>query len=473
MTNITKTIFNFNGKNITSDGWSFLITDFLNKICLKDNLNNTFGKNIDLSKRWPKVQYNTWELIYQSILGYMKWYANPTEISRTKNDPINTELLKINIPSQSTFSRLNNEFNEEFLDWLEKTNSKIVDSYFSHLINLNNWKKLESIEISDDSTKIETFWKQEWWKYIYHYWVCWYHPDLITEDNLKLILIWKLRDWNVYSSTGSELLINDSINKYWKYADKIIFRWDSAYSKPEIFKVLHRDDIKIEYFVKVKSYLSWVRNFWLEIEYNWVKYNPLDLPIQYFEEKNKEDKIELVNRYFTIYNICDTWDRKEKIIVQMKYMKAKEIEINGFKQEALLENDHKNIQFLITNSELEWEKAFEMYWKRWKQEQLIDELKNDSFCKNLSSSTKIQNACTFQIKIIAHNLIQILRLISLRNTEYENCRTSTLRRILFYIWWKIVKHAWKVIIKLSDCFIYKNFFKLALERIQLTNYRIC
>jgi hypothetical protein len=51
-----------------------------------------------------------------------------------------------------------------------------------------------------------------------------YHPDLVTEDGMRLVIEGVLRNGNVYSSNGSELLIESAINFLKPYVEKIIFK---------------------------------------------------------------------------------------------------------------------------------------------------------------------------------------------------------------------------------------------------------
>ncbi len=461
---------NFKGKNISHDAWAISLDYFIKKIWLKSVL-KTLNDNKEywnLFKKWPKYKYNKADICYEQIMWYMKWYTNPTEISRTIFDPIHKEVTNTNIPSQSTFSRVNTTFSQQDFDNFRNINLKIISSYYQNLVNKNWWEKLDKVDISDDSTKIQTYWKQEWSDYIHHYWINWYHPDLTTDDIKKLVIEWVLRNWNVYSSNSSELLIEESIELVKDFTKQVIFRSDSAYAKPEILNVLHSYWDLVTYFIKAKTYMSWINWYDFNIEYNEKTYNnPMQLPKEYFEseiidKKTGENKIKLIPKYFKLKHKCNSWEQEENIVLQVKYID----------RQVLFEEWNKNVEMIITNSDLDWENVFKEYWKRGKQEKIIEELKNDWFAKNLSWETKIQNSCMFQMKIMAYNLMQILRLETLYWTKYENCRISTMRLLLVKIWWKIVNHSRKIVVKLAESFPYKKRFYVVMNRLKTMEFSL-
>ena len=465
MTSIHKIGYNFNGKNISSDAGSLSLARYTQKIGLKESL-KSLDRDIDIKKRGPKYRYFKSEVCYQEIIWYMKWYSTTTDISKTIKDPIITEVLEEEIPSQSTFSRTNTGFTKTDEINLNKINKNIIDNYFWNLVEKNNGNKIEKIDISDDSTKIQTYGNQKGAEYIHHYGLVWYHPDLITEDSKRLIFTWILRDGNTYSSKGSENWLWETIENIKNYTKKIVFRWDSAYGNAQILNMLNKKQkkIEIEYFIKAKTYKSWLRNADINVGYKWKLYHPLELPKEYFEEIDENGKKIYKKRYFEFEYKVNTWKQKEKIVAQIRYRKEE--------KRTLFEEQNKDVELLIVKSKLTWEESFKEYWKRGKQEQIIEEFKNECFGKNLSLQWKTQNSCVFLMKIISYNLMQILRLETLYDTRFEKCRVNTMRKLLVRIWWRIVKHWRKTIVKLSSSFAYKKRFELVMERINSLTFSL-
>jgi len=464
--NLSKIKYEFNAKNISHDAGALSLYSYTEQIGLKEAVKTSFDEDREESKAGPKIQHTKGDVINEMIMGYMKGYANPTEMSRTINDPVIETLTNKKIPSQATFSRVNTSFNKKDEAKLKAFSKKMIQDYLESCVRKNNGEKLEVVNLSDDSTKIQTYGNQEGGEYISHYRVVGYHPDLITEDGMKLIMTGILREGQVYSSNGSELLIKEVIDFMKPYTKKIIFRADSAYGKPEILEVLNDDDIEIEYFIKAKTYKSWFRNCDLKITFKDQEYHPLELPKEYFEEVNDKGEKKLKPKYFEFMHQVKTWKKAEKIIIKVTYREQE--------QATLLEEMNKDIEMLITNASLEkGEDYFKEYGKRGKQEQIIEEFKNDSFGGNLSCKEKVQNSCVFFLKIIAHNLMQILRLETLYGTKYANCRTTTLRQILVKIGGKIIKHSRQLWINLSRSFPYQKWYQIVMERIPIIQFSLC
>ncbi len=454
---IKETTVNFNWKNISHQAGSISLDKYLEKIDLENGLKATFDKESAPSKRGPKGKYSWWELAFQMIRGYMQWYANPTELSRTVNDPLNMNISWIEIASQPTFSRFEKSFWETTLLKLKETQKSLVIKFLKSLVEKNGWKKLEKIDISDDSTKIPTYGKQEWSAFISHYNLVWYHPDLVTEDSMRLIMEGVLRDGNVYSSNGSELQIQEVVDLVKPYVEKVIFRADSAYGKPEIFEILNTEWVEFEAYIKAKTYSWWLLNCETRVPFNWINFLILDLPREFFEEQGEDWKIKLVARYFTIRHQAKSRDNPEIIVCKIKRKESEKL--------SLFASVDKDVEMLIVRWKLRWKAAFEEYGKRGKEEQIIEEFKNEMFAKNLSHTKKVENACELYMKIIAYNLMQILRLETLYGTKYAKSRVNTIRMIAFRIGGKIVKHAKKITIKLAETFPFQKRFKIIMERI--------
>lgn len=463
--------FDFKGKKMSNDAGSISIDKYLGQIKLEQSLETVFPKAPKSpSRRGRKVEHPKHQVLFQQIKSYMKGYGNPTEMSRTKNDPMHN-LVQIPMPSQPTFSRIHTNYTKEDCEILKGLNKELIQNYLKELVRQKGGEKLEILEISDDSSKIITNGNQEGSAYISHYKVVGYHPDFITEDGMRLIMEGVLRNGNVYSSKGSELLLQEVIELLAPFTKKIVFRGDSAYAKPEILnKLRNPEGLEIEYYIKEKTYWSWLEKAKIEIKYHGKKYHPLELPKSYFEETDNNGQKRHKLRYFVFEHQCDTWKNPEKIVVQMKYKKEGE-------QKLLIKHMDKDIELLITNADTKDERdgkmAFKEYGKRGKQEQIIEEFKNDSHGKTLSHEKKVQNACDFFLKIIAHNLMQIMRLETLKGTKYAKCRIDTMRRLFVNVGGSIIRKGGKFLIHLAESFAYKKWYRIVMERIPLIKFRLC
>lgn len=454
--------YSFNGGNITTEGGTLILETFLEKIGFSDYLASVFTEEQTIKAGKPR-KYSKADNIESLIKGFIKGHATPTAISRTRGDILGEVLIGQQVASQATLSRAITSFTNEDEKSLRALNKQLLKEYFESLVEKNGGKKLACIEISDDSTKVQTYGKQEGSAYISHYRVSGYHPDMVTEDTMGLIMEGILRDGNVYSSNGSEFLIKEVLQFFAPYAEKVIFRGDSAYAKPEILNVLNNAPVPTEYYIKAKTYKNWYENCEASIDYQGETLHPLALPADYFVDERDGNKT-YGARYFSFTHQVKTWSRPERIEAMIEY------EAN--KPEGLFPGMDKKVTMLITNGAT-GETAYQLYAKRGKQEKLIEEFKNDSFGGQLSQQGKAQNACMFMIKIISHNLMQILRLTTLHGTKYANCRVSSLRMLLVQVGGKLIKTGRRWMLQLSSTFAYKRWFTLVMERIPQIQFRLC
>ena len=469
MTTLSNIPFNFKAGEISSDARSLCLSQFSEQIGLLSALENVLGSKPERTRPGAPVQYSPGELAFHYIFGLMQGYQNPSEMDRAKDDPVLGELTG-KTPSQASFSRFLTNLTEPDEQQLRGLNQQVLEQYLKMKVEQNEGRKLPVLNISNDSTKVETYGKQEGSAYIHHYRTNGYHPDLLTDDDFRIVLSCLLRNGNTYSSTGSEEQLKAALAWLSEYYELIVFRADSAYGKPEILNVLNDEGIvekvKIEYFIKAKTYRSWVREADVFVEHEGEQVHILKAPRDYFEEMDeKTGESRLADRFVSFSQQCDSWDNPEQIVARVRYQDSD--------QEALLPEDNKDIEMIIVRSEKRGEEAFTEYGKRGMQEQIIEEFKNESFAGTLSHREKEQNAAELQLKVLAHNLMQILRLEGLKNTVYARCRTATMRYLLVKIGGKIVRHGRTMLLKLSSCFAYRRWFELVMDRIPLIRFQMC
>jgi hypothetical protein len=466
---ISNIAYDFKAGEISSEAGSVCLAQYVDQIKLAEKLEKVLGKKPSKAKRGNPIKHSRGEKAFHHVFGLMQGYRNPAEMDRVKNDPVVTKLIGQR-PSASGLSRLLTNFKEKDLEGLRELNRNVLERYLKMRVDQNGGEKLDVLHFGDDSTKIETYGKQEGSAYIHHYQTTGYHPDLITDHELRLILSCVLRDGNTYSSKGSEHKLEEALSWLRQFYKKIVFRADSAYAKPEIFDVLNdeelNEEVQIEYYIKAKTYRSWLRNTEVMVEYAGQKMHILETPREFFEERDeKTGELKLVDRFVSFSHQCNTWKKPETIVARVRWQDQE--------QQTLRAEDSKDIEMILVTSDKRGEEAFQEYGKRGKEEQIIEEVKNDSFAKTLSHREHLNNACELQLKILAHNVMQILRLEGLKGTGYAKCRTTTLRRLLVQVGGKVVRHGRQLLLKLSSCFAYQRWFELVMGRIPLLSFRLC
>ena len=186
----TNSIFdkiNFNGGNLSSDGGSILLSQFLEKMNLRKLLDSI--PFVDL--RHLPVYSNT-NILFQQIIKCLLGYNDQSDQKVLINDPLLS--LKSLICSQATVSRFYDRVS------LNTTNEfkKIITQLACDFVNTN----IDDPILDADSTMVTTCGNQEASAYIHHYQENGYHPLVINEYHSKLLLSSLLRTGSAYSSNG-------------------------------------------------------------------------------------------------------------------------------------------------------------------------------------------------------------------------------------------------------------------------------
>ncbi|TFG89425.1 MAG: IS1380 family transposase [Candidatus Atribacteria bacterium] len=130
--------------------------------------------------------------------------------------------------------------------------------------------------------------------------------------------------------------------------------------------------------------------------------------------------------------------------------------------------DNYEYRTIITN--LDWDKKFIVRWYRERatSENWIKELKSGFGLGDIPSNKFLSNSAYMQIVMLAYNLVNALKVVSLPE-EYRSCTIKTLRFRLINIAGTWVKHARKYILKLATSLAKVELFRAILKQ----PFRIC
>ncbi|WP_342367264.1 IS1380 family transposase, partial [Holdemanella porci] len=277
---------NFNGGNLSSDGGSILLSQFLEKINLKTLLDSI--SFVDL--RHLPVYSNT-NILFQQIIKCLLGYNDQSDQKILINDPLLS--LKSLICSQATVSRFYDRVS------LNTTNEfkKIITQLAYDFVNTN----IDDPILDADSTMVTTCGNQEASAYIHHYQKNGYHPLVINEYHSKLLLSSLLRTGSAYSSNGiiEEL---EQIFTQLNNTGNIRFRGDSAFYRRDLFKYLENN--QVTYYIRVKNFKKNIRESVMDMVINQVDWNDFDYTEPYYGEYtiqiNKTKKRRIVYKAFRL-----------------------------------------------------------------------------------------------------------------------------------------------------------------------------
>ena len=400
---------NFNGGNLSSDGGSILLSQFLEKINLKTLLDSI--SFVDL--RHLPVYSNT-NILFQQIIKCLLGYNDQSDQKILINDPLLS--LKSLICSQATVSRFYDRVS------LNTTNEfkKIITQLAYDFVNTN----IDDPILDADSTMVTTCGNQEASAYIHHYQKNGYHPLVINEYHSKLLLSSLLRTGSAYSSNGiiEEL---EQIFTQLNNTGNIRFRGDSAFYRRDLFKYLENN--QVTYYIRVKNFKKNIRESVMDMVINQVDWNDFDYTEPYYGE----------------YTIQINKTKKRRIVY-----KAFRLEKGGMLQLVPM------VYCIITNDfEKSPKEAMDFYEARGNSENFTKELKDDFNGEILSHKEFVKNEMDFLISSLAYNLYHVFQQTILEEKD-QTIRMNTYRLKYQKIAVKVIQHARQVTLSFSSA--YKN-----------------
>lgn len=400
---------NFNGGNLSSDGGSILLSQFLEKINLKKLLDSI--SFVDL--RHLPVYSNT-NILFQQIIKCLLGYNDQSDQKILINDPLLS--LKSLICSQATVSRFYDRVS------LNTTNEfkKIITQLAYDFVNTN----IDDPILDADSTMVTTCGNQEASAYIHHYQENGYHPLIINEYHSKLLLSSLLRTGSAYSSNGiiEEL---EQIFTQLNNTGNIRFRGDSAFYRRDLFKYLENN--QVTYYIRVKNFKKNIRESVMDMVINQADWNDFDYTEPYYGE----------------YTIQINKTKKRRIVY-----KAFHLEKGGMLQLVPM------VYCIITNDfEKSPKEAMDFYEARGNSENFTKELKDDFSGGNPSHKEFVKNEMDFLISSLAYNLYHVFQQTILEEKD-QTIRMNTYRLKYQKIAVKVIQHARQVTLSFSSA--YKN-----------------
>lgn len=400
---------NFNGGNLSSDGGSILLSQFLEKINLKKLLDSI--SFVDL--RHLPVYSNT-NILFQQIIKCLLGYNDQSDQKILINDPLLS--LKSLICSQATVSRFYDRVS------LNTTNEfkKIITQLAYDFVNTN----IDDPILDADSTMVTTCGNQEASAYIHHYQKNGYHPLVINEYHSKLLLSSLLRTGSAYSSNGiiEEL---EQIFTQLNNTGNIRLRGDSAFYRRDLFKYLENN--QVTYYIRVKNFKKNIRESVMAMVINQVDWNDFDYTEPYYGE----------------YTIQINKTKKRRIVY-----KAFRLEKGGMLQLVPM------VYCIITNDfEKSPKEAMDFYEARGNSENFTKELKDDFNGGNPSHKEFVKNEMDFLISSLAYNLYHVFQQTILEEKD-QTIRMNTYRLKYQKIAVKVIQHARQVTLSFSSA--YKN-----------------
>ena len=213
--------------------------------------------------------------------------------------------------------------------------------------------------------------------------------------------------------------------------NRVAFRADAAFAKPEIYDALEQRDV--DYAIRMPANKS------LELEIE-------DLP---FRPPVRPSCKPLV-RYKSFRYQAKSWTTPRRIVAKVEHHHGELF---------------PRVGFIVTNMALPSRSIVRFYNKRGTAEQWIKEGKNAIKWTKLSCHDFVDNQVRLQLFALAYNLGNFLRRIALP-ASVKHWTLTTLRDKLIKIGGKMVHHARYVTFQLAEVAVPRRLYRAILDRIR-------
>lgn len=415
---------NFKGGKITSDAGLILLRQAEQNINLIDNI----SKCIKDTRNKSYVKHDIVTMLKQRIFGIACGYEDVCDHQELRKDDMfkiaSNKLPDSNfLASPSTICRFENNIDRETLVEISK---ELVEQFIS------SFKKAPKKLVLDfDTTDDRIHGKQEG-RFFHGYYDSYCFLPLYVFCGDKLLVSY-LRPSKIDGAKHSWAILKLLVTRFreqWPGV-KIIFRADSGFCRYKMLEWCDRN--KVEYVVGIST-----NNVLKSKSSNLVN----KTKIEYEKDKTK------VKNFGEFLYAAKTWRYEKRIIVKSEYLEKGE-----------------NTRYVVTNMELNPDKLYKFYIQRGDMENRIKEQQLYLFADRTSCHYFLANQFRLLLASCAYILLDYIRKIALKGTALAKAQCSTIRLKLIKIGAIILENSKRVIIQMSECFVFKNIFQLAVKRL--------
>ena len=359
----------FQGSGVISDGGLVLVRE------LDERLG--FGELIErhlVDARGKNTQLPLADLLRQSIYSRLAGYEDVNDAERLSQDPAFRLIGSQEIWERGAAltSRLQS-FETELLT--EEVNLAGLAALNRELV-----AQAEAIDaprrvvLDMDSTEIPVYGEQEHSAYNRHFESTCYHPLLLFNREGDCVAA-RLRPGNVHSAEGWKELLLPEIERQQRQGNEVVFRADTAFAKPELYKALEEREMK--YAIRLPANDNLQQN----IE------ELLTRPV------GRPSYKPVVRRKSFLYQAA-SWNRARRVVAKVEFHFGELF---------------PRVGFIVTNLGTSSRTVVRFYNKRGTAEQWIKEGKQAVAMTRLSCHRFRANAVRLWLSVIAYNLGNLWR----------------------------------------------------------------
>lgn len=427
-----------NGGNLSSDTGAILPLDFV----LSNSLLEPYsGLPFSDGRRSCRSQNSNFSLMTQIVLRYLIGYSTQADQAVLMQDPILSRYFQ-GVSSQSSVSRL---FKRISLETLNAFWPVFMDQACQFAA-----QNQDDILIDADSTKTDTYGKQEGSAWIHHYQQTGYHPFVVNEYASGVLLGAWLRPGNTYSADEAEPIMAEVLKRIpdqtvsGKIRD-IKFRGDAAFYSNDLLRLFENRDNPVGYAIRAKG-TGPLESACQEAYYQspheensfYTASNPFYGEIRYFMSRSEQPRRVCFKLFFTE-------DEKE----------------DKTDQQILL---FPHVFAVVTNLEdMTCRQVIDFYCQRGNSENFTKELKDDFMANTLSHRSFEANAFEFFLKCLSYNLFHIFQYRVMEGSD-QNMTAGSFRRKYQKAASRLSVHARSLYLKIASSFRHGRKFMHYLQK---------
>jgi hypothetical protein len=256
-----------------------------------------------------------------------------------------------------------------------------------------------------DSSESPVHGQQEGGAYNGHFETVCYHPLFLFNDHGDCLAA-KLRSGNVSSADDWDELLVPEIERQQAEGQRVAFRADAAFARPEIYEALETRDV--QYAIRIPAN----KNLELAIE---------DV---LFRAPGRPSRKPLV-RYKSFNYRADSWTTARRVVARVEHHVGELF---------------PRVGFIVTNLPLPNRAVVRFYNKRGTTEQWIKEGKQAAHWTRLSCHRFRANEVRLQLSVLAYNLGNLWRRLVLP-TRIDTWSVTSLQRRLVKTGGRLLRHA--------------------------------
>lgn len=428
---IPESNISFNGGNLSSDTGAILPLDFIHS----NSLLNPYSSLPFSDGRGSCSERNSnSSLMAQQVFKYILGYFTQADQDVLAQDPILQRYFQ-GISSQSSVSRF-------FSRVSEATNNAFWSAFMDQACQFV-CRSQDDILLDADSTKTDTYGRQEGAAYIHHYSQVGYHPFVINEYNTRVLVGAWLRSGNTYSADEAEAILSEVLSRIpdrtanGRIRD-IRFRGDAAFYSGDLMNLFEDRSNPVRYAIRAKGT------------------DRLEEACQgaYYSSQHGEDSEYTASRPFygeIPYQMSGS--SKSRRVCFKLYFTEEEDEKDP--SQILL---FPRVFAVITNLEdKDPEKVINFYCQRGNSENYTKELKGDFMANTLSHRSFTANAFDFLLKCLAYNLFRFFQFRVMEGAD-QNITAGSFRKKYQKVASRLSFHARSLHLKIASSFRHSERF---------------